>query len=1122
MPLPPGLILNPQTGELAGIPTVAGTYVIDLTVRDALGNKREISDSVTINAYTPMAWSGTFPFLMATRVMGNDNIEVAGGLAPLGYVIQSGALPDGLTIDPVTGFISGTPTTPGPFNFVVRATDALAQTADILVIGSVIENLTLEYGATALGTVGVAMSTTPVPAGGTIPYTYSLVSGALPAGLSLAPATGIVSGTPTATNADTITLRITDAMGFTTDDTKTYDIRDKPVVSGSLIRWMRNKPGYSRTFSGTNGHTPYSFAATGLPTGLTINSASGEVSGTPTVAGTFESARITLTDNLGNITQTPLISVEIAAILTISGSYATSATRNIAYPTFSPAVAGGFSPRTYSISAGALPAGLTLDPSNGAISGTPTAQGSFTATLRVTDADGNFAEMAFNLDVSGDMAMTGGVPARGTTTVAFTGDTLGVTGGTSPYTWSVQSGALPNGVTLNTATGDLSGTPTVAGTFNFTIRVTDAAGGWVQNAFSTVVAAFPTLTGNLPDDTRTTTYSASLSRAGGHAPYAFDLSAGTLPTGLSINATTGAITGTATVSATSNFTVRVTDDAGNVATSAQSITIYDPVAFTGGYTLDGEVSDPYSSNGLGTTGGKAPISWSLAGGTLPPGTTLNAGTGAITGTPTTAGTYSFTIRASDALGFAPTLDQEIQILARVGITGDYVANAEAGVAYSDDLNPTGGKATYTWTHVAGTLPPGLTLGSGTGTLSGTPTTPGNYSFTIRVTDGFGVIADRAESIAVVAAVDISGAAQDGTVGVGFSTFTPVRTGGLAPFSYAIVSGAIPTGLAFSTSTGAISGTPTGAGTFNYTIRVTSALGGTDDLADSVQINAFPTLTLNYSRGMVGKVYSDTVTAGSGWTPYSFSVVSGAIPTGLTLNASTGAITGTPSAAGTYNFTIRLTDAKGNIVNRAGSIAIAAAMALPTTYATPVKEDLAYSSTVVATGGWSPYSYATIAGAIPTGTTLGASTGTISGTPTTPGTYNFTIRATDADGSTKDKAFSIVIQTAAIALSASASPNPARDTAFSNGLDVTATAFSTVTATGGSGVYTSYAWAKVGDGGQGADFTTSLSNGNRTRTCSHTGRFNFEEWEIWRCTVTDSLGAQDSVDITFELIIHDNR
>jgi PKD repeat protein len=159
--------------------------------------------------------------------------------------------------------------------------------------------------------------------------------------------------------------------------------------------------------------------------------------------------------------------------------------------------------------------------------------------------------------------------------------TLAASGGTGAYSWSVTSGSLPSGLTLNSATGAITGTPTAATTSSFTARVTDSASpaATSSKAVSITVAAPTTppplalTTGSLPNGTAGAAYSATLAATGGTGAYSWSVASGSLPSGLTLNPTTGTISGAPTAVATSNFTARVTDSASPTATSSKALSI---------------------------------------------------------------------------------------------------------------------------------------------------------------------------------------------------------------------------------------------------------------------------------------------------------------------------------------------------------------------------------------------------------------------------------------------------------------------------------------------------------------------------------------------------------------------
>jgi hypothetical protein len=265
---------------------------------------------------------------------------------------------------------------------------------------------------------------------------------------------------------------------------------------------------------------------------------------------------------------------------------------------------------------------------------------------------------------------------------------------------------------------------------------------------------------------------------------------------------------------------------------------------------------------------------------------------------------------------------------------------------------------------------------------------------------------------------------NGTVGVAYSQ-TIVGNGGAAPYTFTVTGGgALPPGLTL-TAAGVLAGTPTTAGIFTYTIRGTDANACFAAVSYTVTIAAAPppppvcpTITLapaTLPGGTVGIAYNQTILGSGGTAPYSFGVTAGALPAGLTLTAA-GVLAGTPTAAGPTSFTIRGTDA--NACFSAVTYTPAIAAALPPPPGCPVlglapatlangAVGVAYSQTLVASGGTAPYGFGVLGGALPPGTTL-TSAGVLSGTPTAGGTSTFTIRGTDASGCFVQLSFTVLV------------------------------------------------------------------------------------------------------------------
>lgn len=174
-----------------------------------------------------------------------------------------------------------------------------------------------------------------------------------------------------------------------------------------------------------------------------------------------------------------------------------------------------------------------------------------------------------------------------------------------------------------------------------------------------------------------------------------------------------------------------------------------PLAISSTSVPTGTTGTAYSA-ALGATGGTAPYTWSLAGGTLPAGLTMSS-TGAITGTPTTSGSYSFMAAVKDAASNMQSYTYSTSIAQGTSITTASVPNGTAGTAYpATTLSATGGTGgPYTWALASGTMPPGLTLAS-TGSISGTPTTAAGYTFALQAKDASNNTSTKTFSMTVTA------------------------------------------------------------------------------------------------------------------------------------------------------------------------------------------------------------------------------------------------------------------------------------------------------------------------------------------------------------------------------------
>jgi hypothetical protein len=436
----------------------------------------------------------------------------------------------------------------------------------------------------------------------------------------------------------------------------------------------------------------------------------------------------------------------------------------------------------------------------------------------------------------------------------------------------------------------------------------------------TLPKALSITTTSLPNGEVGAAYSWTLTASGGTTPYTWSVSSGTLPAGLALNASSGAITGTPTASASATpLTFTVTDSSSPAQTRSVNLTLTisasgtAPLEITTTALPNGQVGAAYSTT-LTATGGTTPYTWSVTSGALPAGLVLNASTGAITGTPTTstnATPLTFAVTDSSSPAQAQTVNLTLTISASgavpLGITTTALPNGQVGAAYSTTLSATGGTTPYAWSVTSGTLPAGLVLNASTGAITGTPTASANATpLTFTVTDSSSPAQTR--SVTLTLTVSTSGAASlaitttalpTGQAGSAYNTIL-TATGGTTPYSWSVTSGTLPAGLVLNASSGAITGTPTttGATPLTFTVTDSSNPAQTQSVTLTLTISAATSLTITTSslpNGQEGTAYTATFTASGGLAPYKWSLTSGTLPAGLSLNASTGVITGTPTA-----------------------------------------------------------------------------------------------------------------------------------------------------------------------------------------------------------------------------------
>ncbi|MCF1432628.1 hemagglutinin [Agrobacterium vitis] len=783
-----------------------------------------------------------------------------------------------------------------------------------------------------------------------------------------------------------------------------------------------------------------------------------------------------------------------------------------------PASDGGAAITSYTVTAS--PGGATATGSASPITVTGLTNGTaYTFTVTATNSVGTGTASAATSAVTPTVPTFTFSPASGALTAATVGtaysETVTASGGTSPYTYAVSSGTLPAGMSLNTSTGEISGTPTTAGSASFTISATDANSATSSASYSLAVAAglpgAPTIgSATAGNSQATVSFTAPVSN-GGAAITIYTVTAS--PGGATATGSASPITVTGLANGTAyTFTVTATNSVGTGTASAATSSVT-PTAPTftfspaSGALTAATVGTAYSET-VTVSGGTSPYTYAVTSGTLPVGMSLNTSTGAISGTPTTAANTSFTITATDANSATGSASYSLAVAADIPgaptIGTASAGDSQATVSFTAPASD-GGASITSYTVTAS---PGGATGTGsaspitvTGLTNGTA-----YTFTVTATNsaGTGTASTASNSVTPGASLQapIANAVSD-TVSANSSNnpITLNMTGGAAS-SVAIATPASH-GTASASGT-SITYTPTAgySGSDSFTYTATNAAGTSSPATVTITVTA-PAFTLSPASGTltaatVGTAYTETVTASGGTSPYTYAVTSGTLPAGMSLNTSTGAISGTPMTAANTSFTITATDANSATGSASYSLAVAADVPGAPTIGTASAGDsqATVSFTAPASdGGASITSYTVTAS--PGGATASGSASPITVTGLTNGTaYTFTVTATNSAGT----------GTASVA-SNSVTPSAVLQAPVANAVSETVAANSsanviTLNMTGGTA--SSVAVASVASHGTASASGTSITY---TPTAGYSGSDSFTY------TATNATGTSSPATVT---------
>jgi Putative Ig domain/Galactose oxidase, central domain len=937
--LPTGITLG-TSGTFSGSSTSVGSFTFGVTVTDSSAPAETATQTFTIRVAAPLAiTTSTLPGGTA-GVAYSANIFSAGGVLPVGFTVTAGNLPPGLTLapaaaPPATATLGGSPTSAGTFIFTITATDSSVP------------------AATASAAYSITIAPAVVPPANVIFVTppQNSVEGQ------------ILTGSP-------VQVRVTDATNTPLPNaTVSMGLNGAPPCAaatlGGTLAQITDATGTAAFPDLTINRGQYGFSLAATAGGVT------GVSNPFHVEGYCDTGSLATARALHSSVTLPNGMVLIAggspSFSNRAVAFASAELYNPATHTF--AAAGSMHVGRSAFSMTLLQNGLILVA--GGLNGTAAV-----ASAELFDPSTNTFTLLSNsmvtarvehiatLLANGKVLITGG-NSNGTELASaeiFDPATNTFTATNQPMTTARdlhQAALLPNGQVLITggfansgpsnalasaelydpvrdtftATGSMA-TPRYehASALLFTGKVL-VGGGFSGNNFTTPLAAaeiYDPSTGTFsPTTSAPETLAGFLSSVpvladgtvfleGSVDAQIYDPTAGTFRrTG---NTTT--LQGQPLTALMADGTVLVTGGVGSDGSTgiANAEIFYPtnvvPISITT-VLPTALVNVPYSQQ-LQEKGGVGALTWTLSSGTLPTGVTLGPG-GLLSGTPTVVGAYVFSVQVQDSSTppRTTTANYAVAVVPPVTVV-PALPTANPGVAYSSPLLIVGGRGPYTSSIVSGALPSGLTLSNGT--VSGTTTALGNFTFTVKVTDSSSPPVTVTQAVNMTVALPlafVTTALPGSQANVAYPTTTIATSGGAGAVQLVVASGTLPTGLTL-TPQGVLSGIPTVAASFTFTLAAVDSSADPQIVEQTFTVVIAPAVTpvtlgpASLPAATIGAAYLQNFLVSGGTPPYTVTQT-GTLPPGLAFNGAGNppSVTGTPTSLGSFgNIVVTATDSLG--------------------------------------------------------------------------------------------------------------------------------------------------------------------------------------------------------------------
>ena len=936
-------------------------------------------------------------------------------------------LPNGVSYNSDTQEISGKPTQVGVYPITVTATDAsgnvsttsFAITARDITAPDVkpIENQTIEINTAISNILINATDDSGLPVNNT-------VSG-LPDGVTFDSTTNTISGIPTTLGTYPIEVMSKDNENNVTKTKFTIFVQDttSPVVNAIQSQTVEiNTPINSiKIDAKDNSLGSVVNTVSGLPDGITFDSETNTISGTPTQTGTSKIVIIS-TDASGNQTVTNTTIVVRDTIKPVVNPISNQK-KEVNTPIDDiKIVASDNSNQDVTIVVTGLPRGVIFDTTTNTISGVATKVGIYPIVVTSTDNQGNKVDTTFTIKIVDTTAPTVKEISDQTKEVNTAIDEIVIdaTDNSGQAVTNKVSG-LPEGVTFNPTTNTISGVATKVGTYPIVVTSTDAEGNSVETKFSIKVVdtTAPTVK-EISDQTKEVNTEIDNIKidAKDNSGQPVTNTVSGLPSGVTFDPTTNTISGVATKVGTYPIVVISTDAEGNSVETKFNIKVVDTTAPTvkGISDQTKEVNTAIDDIEIRATDNSGEVVTNKVSG-LPEGVTFNPTTNTISGVATKVGTYPIVVTSTDAEGNSVETKFSIKVVDTTAPTVKGISDQtkEVNTAIDDiEIRATDNSGEVVTNRVSG-LPEGVTFDSRTNTISGVATKVGTYPIVVISTDAEGNSVETKFNIKVVDTTaptvkEISDQTKEVNTEIDNIEISATDNSGQPVTN--TVSG-LPSGVTFDSRTNTISGTATKVGTYPIVVISTDADGNRTDTKFIIKVvdTTAPTVKgISDQTKEVNTAIDDIEISATDNSGQPVTNTVRGLPSGVTFDPTTNTISGTATKVGTYPIVVTSTDTEGNSVETKFSIKVV------DTTAPTVKEisdqtkevNTAIDNIEISATDNSGEVVTNRVSGLPEGVTFDSRTNTISGVATKVGTYPIVVISTDAEGNSVETKFNIKV------------------------------------------------------------------------------------------------------------------